>query len=478
MLGSAYSLIGTIFVQIFGIGHSIILARLLGPHDLGILTILTRIGLVVTPLTIFSINIALTKFIAEYHKKDDYSLNKLISTAIILVLFFSIITSIILFLLSDIIANNIYSEPKIGLFIKINATFLALNGLTLIGNAVLRGFQRIKLVSFVNVVINGLNLPIYFIFILKMGLLGAVLAGVVSLFVNLIITSWLVNGTLQIENVKINILVDKKISRNLIVFSFPLLLSVLVLRPSDLFAISYLSQAIGFESAGLYRIATGLSRLILFIPSSFTLPLLPMFSELYASNSYAKNKLTRIIKLTILLCLPLSLFIGLTSKYIIFLLYGTQYVNAAYLTYILSITAFIDSITIVIVTLLHGTGRTYQALVIDVYQGIVTIIGSYCLISMFGLIGIGYTMLLKLSLLAPLLIFYLARRSEIEISLLKMPTLIALILISLSYLLIIYFNFIYLIIFIILIIIIEFLTLSDDDKSLIYRQIKKLKFKF
>ena len=462
-----------IFVQIFTIVLSVVLARLLGPHDLGVLTIIGRIGLVVVPLTIFGINVAVTKYIAEYKIKDKDSLSRLLSTATILVLCFSIIISIIYFLLSDTIAIKIYNTPEIGLFIKIGAIFLSLNGLVYIGTATLQGFQKIKTISLLNVFITVLNLPIYFIFIWKMGLLGAVIAAVVSLIINLFITSKCVKDTLQQENVKINFVFDKKLRSVLLKFSFPLFLSILVLRPADLFAISYLSLTTGFESAGLYRIAAGLSRLILFIPAAFTLPLLPMFSELYASNMDKRNIVSRIVKLTILICLPISLSIGLGAKFIISILYGQDYVAAAFLAYILCISAFIDSIAMVIVSLLHGTGRTWHGLAIDIYQAIVIVAASYYFISMFGLIGIGYANLLKISLLTPLLIFYLIKKSELDIKLLKSSLILAVLFIASSFFVMKYDQIAYFILFIIIVVISEIFLLSSSDKELIGKVFKK-----
>lgn len=472
LTGSVYSFSGMIFVQIFSVGLSVVLARLLGPHDLGILTILGKIGLVVVPLTIFGINVALTKYIAEYKIKDKGSLSRLLPTATMLVLCFSIVVSIIYFLLSDTIAIKIYNMPVIGFFIKISAIFLTLNGLVYIGTATLQGFQRIKTLSVLNVLMNALNLPIYFIFIWEMGLLGAVIAGVVSIVINLIITSKCVKNTLQQENVKLNIVFDRKIRGVLLKFSFPLFLSILVLRPADLFAISYLSVATGFESAGFYRIAAGLSRLILFIPAALTIPLLPMFSELYASNMDKQNIVSRIIKLVILICLPISLAIGLGARYIISLLYGQEYVGAALLTYILCISAFIDSIAIVIVSLLHGTGRTWHGLGIDIFQAILIVFGSYYFIGIYGLIGIGYANLLKISLLIIILIFYMNKKSELNIKLLELPLILAVLFITSSFFVIKYVQIVYVILFFIVIILIEMLTLSTSDKELIRKTFK------
>jgi O-antigen/teichoic acid export membrane protein len=366
--------------------------------------------------------------------------------------------------------------PVIGFFIKINAIFLTLNGLAYIATATLQGFQRIKTLSVINVLMNALNLPIYFIFIWEMGLLGAVIAGVVSIVINLIITIKCVKDALQQENVKLNIVFDRKIRGILLKFSFPLFLSILVLRPADLFAISYLSVATGFESAGLYRIAAGLSRLILFIPAALTLPLLPMFSELYASNMDKQNIVSRIIKLVILICLPISLAIGLGARYIISLLYGQEYVGAAFLTYILCISAFVDSIAIVIVSLLHGTGRTWHGLGIDIFQAIVIVATSYYFISLFGLIGIGYANLLKISLLTPLLIFYLTKKSELDSKLLKSSLILAVLVITSSFFVMRYNQIAYFILFIIIVIIIEIFLLSSSDKELIGKAFKKYKF--
>jgi len=109
--GATYIGTSMIVVQILSVISSIILARLLGPENLGILTILRNIGMIVIPLIMCGIPIAMTKFIAEYNVNDPDKLKNTLSTGFTILLVTSLVGSILYYLSSDFVAVIYIMNP-------------------------------------------------------------------------------------------------------------------------------------------------------------------------------------------------------------------------------------------------------------------------------------------------------------------------------------------------------------------------------
>ena len=275
LTGTMYILASTIAVQIFHIVISVVNARLLGPEYLGILSILRSIGVIVIPLIMCGIPIAMTKFIAEYKIKDKKTLDPIISTGFTTLVITSIAGSIIYFLLSDIIAIGIYHEPILGLLIRINSIFILSSVLLNLGIAILQGFQKIRTIAILSVINTSIGIPILYVFIIKMSLVGAVIAGVVSGIISLILTLSLLKPLFRHENIKLNLKTDNKFFKKMVTFATPITLSIFIVRPAYLFGITYLSLTQGFVDVGLFHIANSIYNILLFVPGAMSVSLLP-----------------------------------------------------------------------------------------------------------------------------------------------------------------------------------------------------------
>ena len=439
LTGTTYILTGTITVQILHIVISVINARLLGPENLGILSILRGIGVIVIPLIMCGIPIAITKFIAEYKIRDEQALDSIISTGFTILVITSIAGSIIYFLLSDVVAIGIYHEPILGLLIRINSIFILSTVLLNLGIAALQGFQKIRTIAILNVVNTLIGIPILYVFIIKMSLVGAVIAGAVSGIISLILILSIIKPLFRDEHIKLKLKIDNRFFKKMVPFALPITLSIFIVRPAYLFGITYLSLTQGFADVGLFKIASGIYNIILFVPGAISISLLPIISELHASSIEKRSTInSKILRLVLLFSLPLCLGVGLLSKYVILVLYGQEYIGAYFVTYIMAITAFFSAYFVVAYNIFLGTGRTWQALGFDVILACTFLLTSYYFIGLFGIIGLGLAYLVTNVILVPIELAYLIRKSELEIGFIWLPLLISTVFIFASFLVIRY----------------------------------------
>mgnify|MGYP000070601524 CR=1 FL=1 len=476
--GGTYIGISMIVVRMLSMISSIILARLLGPENLGVLTILRDIGGIVIPLMTCGIPIAMTKFIAEYNVNDQDKLKNTFSTGFTIIFVFALIGSIIYFLAADFVGVSIYHKPILSTLMKINAIYITLSVLVDFVIGVLQGFQRIKQMAMISIINAAVSLPILYLFIISMGLIGVIVAGAIGVLINLLVVLRFLMPVLHEKRLRFHLNVDKKSIVTLLKYSLPLLLSIIILRPARLYGLSYLGIFCSYTEVGYYRVAMSLHNIVLFIPSALSVPLLPLISELQSDIRKRANMISRIIRLQILAILPVVVGLGLTSKYVLFILYGTKYINADVITYIMLSVAVLSSVFSTLGILLQGTGRTQHILLIDIANASMFVMGSAYLIDLFGVNGFGLLWLFTSLILLVPYIFYLIKTSDIDFNLIKVPMLLSILFLSSGFVLIRSLHGVDLIMSAIVMVTslvgIEIAILMDDDKRILIGAFKSV----
>jgi len=391
--GSAYAFFATIVGQTFALLTSVVYARLLGAHDLGVLAIYAQLASLAVAFAGLGLGTPITKFISQLQVESHAKLEKFLSTVLVIVLSTTAIVSIVLFLLAAGNSLGIYRSAELTFMIEIAAVFLVLNSLTTIGVAVLQGLQRIRLLSLVGIASEALTVPVMFISLSIWGLVGAALGGIFLLAVSACVlfgSAWL---HLRRQGVRVRLSFDRDAARSLTIFFVPLLGSLFVVRIALLFQNSFLALALGYDETGLFRVALTVARVVSFVPGAISVPLLPAIAELYIMSTPERNRerLTSILRITACVGFPFALAIGLLASPIIVFLYGTSYESATGLAFLLVTAGFVDTIGSVAANSPLGEGRTRFLLVLDVGQSILLVVATVALVQWLGLLGIGYT---------------------------------------------------------------------------------------
>ena len=253
-----------------------------------------------------------------------------------------------------------------------------------------------------------MSVPVIFVSLTALGLVGAAVAGVVLT----VVSSCLIFGSawrcLRREHLEFHLEFHKESFRSLVRFTLPLLGSLLVLRLAALFQTSFLALSLGFVETGMFKVATTLYHVVLLVPSALGVPLLPAMAELYASApaDRAKRSVTTLIRLAVYAGVPVALAVGFVAKPLIAIL--------SVLVFILSIAGFADIVGIVAFNTALGEGRTGLILSVDLVQTIVIVVGTVVLVNMFGLIGIGFALLANSIVYGATILTLLARSNRLE----------------------------------------------------------------
>lgn len=472
--GTFQSLGSIIGVKLISILSSAIIARLLGPANLGIISIFQNIYGVFESVSQSGSGSSIVKYTAEFKVTDKKELEKFLSTALISMFFISLSFALASFYLSDYISDRIYHEPAIAVLMKITAITLILSVFITISMSILQGLQKIKHVAFVTIFNSAISIPISYLLIVKFGLIGWALASVISAVINLIFNLLFIQKNLKLEGLKLKFEIHKIYIYHIFKYSIPLFIGAVIIRPARLYGQTLLAITQDFTQVGYFKVAFTIYNLMSFIPAAISVPLMPMISEIDVSHSEKRSdNYSKILKLILLIMLPFSIVVILFSKYILFGIYGEKFIEASFVTNILIVSAFFGIITSFLENLMLGTGKTVQVLYTNIYMALIFVISSYFLIRNYGTLGLGLAWLITDASLLPIYLYYATKRSYINMQGLKVPFLLSILLLMFTFLIQKLMAGIWLIIgaalYISLIILIEYLLLDTNEKKMIRR---------
>jgi len=414
--GTAYTLAGAIAAHAISLVLSVVYARLLGTDLLGKLAVITQLASTIVPLSNLGMGTVVARMIPEYQRKGKDATAKLLSSAYVVIFATGAVVSLTYFVLAGYLASFL-GIPELWPLIQISASIVVLDALLNLSAAVVQGFQRVRELAVLGLLSKAVTVPVVFVLVLTFGLLGAVLASVVAILLNIAIYFRAILGILRRDRLRPSLRgFDRATATAVLAGALPLFASFIVLRPALFFQTSFLALTVGYQAAGFSLIAQGLYRIALLMPNALSIPLLPAISEMYVEDTRerTRGKLSALIRVTAMVSLPVSLAIGLGSIVIIQILYGSQYAAAAPLAFVMSAAAFVDSLGVVIESTLLGTGRMKLVFLLTGMQASVVAIGSFLFIGWFGLIGIGFAMLANAILYAAVVGVYFLRRGELN----------------------------------------------------------------
>lgn len=323
----AGSLVMFVGATIFNIGNylfHLLMGRMLGPANYGILTALISL-LYIISIPAMTLGTTMVKFVSLSKAKGDYSQ--------IYSLFYELsrkflVVSIIIFILFTLASKYIASFlqiPHYGLIILIGSLFLV-SFLPTINNSILQAFLNFKFLVANNILWVILKI------ILATGLVylgfsvgGAIVAILVSSTVTYLV-SFLPLKFLWATK-------DKKIGKvdwlKLASFAGPVFLAILGLTSlytTDIILVKHFFPA--FE-AGLYAALAVVGKIIFFASGAIVTVMFPLVSETYENGGHYRPLLVQSLSLVLVISVGITGIYFLIPALMIKILYGSSYLAAS-----------------------------------------------------------------------------------------------------------------------------------------------------
>jgi len=389
-----------------------IMARYLGPDGLGLYSMVTMVAGIVSLIAGIGINGAVVKYVAEY-KDDKGRLHAVVSSGLITMTIFGVISSMVLFILSDTLAS-MFRMPSLSFLFKIYAfifpfllTYEVIMGL-------FNGLREMKYYSFINTFQGFLT----FSFIVASLFLGFGVEGAVVGTMLAVITAMGIATIIMKKFVHFTIFDYKKNTKMLTLFGSRLMAANsinLIYSRSDIFLIGYFLTA---TDVGYYAAALSLSRFFWRVPQSIQMITYPATSEYWSKGKH--ESLSKMIDISMKYSACILLIVGLGvwffAKDIVTFLFGEKFIYAVLPLQILLIGTVINGATSrSIGGSLAGAGHPELDLIKVSISATVNVLLNILLIPSFGIIGAAVATTISLSIASALSLFFIIRTLQVKI---------------------------------------------------------------
>jgi len=306
------------------------------------------------------------------------------------------ISTIIMFVaISSIIQLVLYLF--IGYFFFGNDNFLNLDFFPFVGLIILASSLRVFLPIVLKLLQNrgdsivsswfsvlyaiiGMLLNILFIVVLKMGIIGFIYAFSITSVIVFIATFFYLKNDIIFK-------IDKEIAKEAIAYSFPLLLSNVIL-----FIYQYIDRFIlaitnSISDVGIYALATKIALLLSLLHVALNRVLNPYLYSNLNKKKIDKNRIAKVFNYNILLFITIGFLLALFSKEFVYLLAPSKYSNASFIAPILILGYVFQAFYFNSVRLLFFYKKTKIISISSIIVGIINLILAFIFIPKYGSIA-------------------------------------------------------------------------------------------
>jgi O-antigen/teichoic acid export membrane protein len=413
VVGTGYSLAALIASRFLAVISSIVVARLLGRTNLGMVAIVNNVLNLAALFATVGIPVALTRLVAHYAANDRRRVGAVLATTLGILLPFLLLLGTVLFAGAGWLADRVYHDAALAPLLRIAAGTLVVGALGSagVGQALLQGFKEIRTISLVNIATSALGVPVIIGLTATLHLTGNVLAQLVLVLVGLTLVvaaillrqarapaltspdaectqyspspnshGWSVYGPFRFE---------RPLAREVLNIAIPSFLSGFVMTPALWFTTTHLSQMRGFGEVGLFNICFTVFQMIMFLPTAVGMPLVPLIAEAGTAEGERVRRLVQsALNGTGLLTFLLAATVSAFAQPLVRILYGAGYSGAAGAMTILAGAAFFNGLIFVFGHYFAGTGKMWIGMVFNFIWFAVLIGSSVPTVGPLGVTGL------------------------------------------------------------------------------------------
>ncbi len=394
---SVLSFIATVVKLFAGLVINKAVAVYIGPSGLAIVGQFQNFSQLIMTAAQGAINTGVTKYTAEYSKESE-RIPILFSTASKISLFSSAIVGIGLVIFSNFsseyfLKNNHYSY----IFVIFGCTIVlfAVNSLLL---SILNGLKEIKTWVSINIIQSIYSLIFTTVFIILLGLDGALIALVTNQSVIFFIVLWMLrkHSVIKLENFKksFDILEAKKLGG----FALMAITSAASVPVSHLIIRNYIGDNFGWNAAGYWQAIWYISTMYLsVITNVLSIYYLPRLSEI-TNKAELRKELWQGYRIIMPIVIIMSVTIFLLKDFIVWLLFTTDFapMRNLFLWQLIGDIVRIASLLIAHLMLAKAMVKTFIST--EIIFSLSFIFISMGLLNKYGLVGMSYSFTINYTL--------------------------------------------------------------------------------
>lgn len=390
--GSVIALFGSVLGMFLVFLSRVMMARYLSIEEYGIFSLGYVILSVLSVVSLMGLEKGISRQIAFFSGKGDAGkVSAIIRSSLAIIVVASFICGLILFLLSDTLSSAFSGTQNLTLTFRLFAFGLPFFTLLLLLVAVYRGFDRADVKVYFSDVLKNL---LFVAFIGVSAILQLSFVFVLTGFVLSLVVSCVGVAILLLKRPpKVQLPTEAKprvkVTRELLIFSLPLLVSALfsmMLSWTDTIALGYFRP---ITDVGIYNAALPIAMFVPILLNGVAYIYLPVVSKLHAQKKHDEIRRMYIIttKWIFSLTYPLFLVLVLFPRPVLGFLFGTEYVVGAVALQILVIGFFFHTFLGLNASTLLSLGETKYLMGTSIATSLVNIGLNIALVPRMGIMG-------------------------------------------------------------------------------------------
>ena len=330
--------IASLIARVLGYVTKVIIARdnqeVYGLYSLG-----NSIILFLIPLVVLGLNIGLNRYLGFYQGKNQKDkANLAISTALKIVIPLSIALFLVLFFFSNQI-SHLFKTENLDLTLKLFSILIPLTAISYLFFSILTVNKKIKQLVFTRDILQGTLEMIFVIIVVYLGLniTGIAFALILSSILAIIFSF---NYCKNLFSFKI-----KGFDKSLLQFSLSAFIIFVFVDIINKIDTIILGHYVNINQIAVYNVAVPTAQMILIFSLSLLAVFLPTITEKHAQKKSISEEYKSVTRWTLLLTYPIALLMVIFSTKIIEILFGQNYISAAFPLSILAFSLFLLSLS-------------------------------------------------------------------------------------------------------------------------------------
>jgi O-antigen/teichoic acid export membrane protein len=387
---------------IFSAIQTVVIARILGVSDYGLLSLILAYVAVLNMFFDLKVWETATKYIGTYWETGEHDkARSMIKLSYILDIGSGVVAFIIAILSAKLISTYIIHSPEAYVFIWIYSISLFVDTANSTSDAILRVFDRFKNIAFINSFQKFFRLIVVVALLYSgLGIKGVLYGFILASFVGFSVRMWLVMKTLKHNDLQgwlsadISLIRDqwKGIAWFLGNTSF---IATLKTGNERYLGILILGYFAGKDAVAFYKIASSIASVVNRIVDPIYEAIYPELVKLASSNAIEdfKNMIKSTTKSLVLIIIPIGVIIIIFAEPIISLVFGKDYVPATSALRILAAAVLIIRCTFWINPALLSMGRPGLRTIMGVISTFIYLVLMFLLVPGYSYIGAAFAFL-------------------------------------------------------------------------------------
>ena len=415
--GTGIGFAGAMFGTVVGYLSRMVIARLLGPDDYGLIALGFAAMMIATTLSLMGFNSGMQRYIAYYRgKEDEARIKGTVIAALKVTVPMSLLFMILFFFGAGWISIHIFHENDLTQVLMIFAIGIPFWTLTTIFNSVSIAFQQIQYQVYTMYIFKDSFklIAIVSLILLGYGVIGAAVGWVLAAIGMAVLSFYFVEK--KVFPILSSTVKSVSTAKELFYFSFPLIfvgISDMVTGWTDTFMLGYFCTA---SEVGIYNVALPTSKLLAVVLSPIGMIFGPVIVGLYAKNRLDELRKTysSVAKWIFTIVFPGFLLMVLFSERIIIILFGEEYVSGSTALSILAFGVLVTAMVGPAASVIGAYGRTKIIMWCSFFGASVNVVLNLVLIPVYGINGAAIATGVSLALITSLHLIFAYRIGGVQ----------------------------------------------------------------